>query len=73
MQDLAKLFVWVLRHYEEIDPIILSGQPLTPHHTIHTHTPTHHTHTTHTHTHNTHITHTQWGKRMRYPSKMLLS
>ena len=23
--DLAKLFVWVLREYEEIDPIILSG------------------------------------------------
>lgn len=23
--DLAKLFLWVLREYEEIDPIILSG------------------------------------------------
>ncbi len=25
LQDLAMLFVWVLRHYNEIDPIILSG------------------------------------------------
>ena len=25
MQDLARLFLWTLRHYEEIDPIILSG------------------------------------------------
>ena len=24
--DLAKLFIWVLREYEEIDPIILSGE-----------------------------------------------
>lgn len=24
--DLAKLFVWVLREYNEIDPIILSGK-----------------------------------------------
>jgi GDP-L-fucose synthase len=24
--DLARLFVWVLRHYESIDPIILSGE-----------------------------------------------
>jgi len=23
--DLARLFIWVLRYYEEIDPIILSG------------------------------------------------
>jgi len=26
--DLAKLFLWVLREYKEIDPIILSGEPL---------------------------------------------
>ena len=26
LQDLAKLFVWVVRHYEEIEPIILSGE-----------------------------------------------
>lgn len=25
-RDLAKLFVWTLREYEEIDPIILSGK-----------------------------------------------
>lgn len=25
LQDLAQLFVWVLREYQEIDPIILSG------------------------------------------------
>ncbi len=25
--DLAKLFVWTLREYDEIDPIILSGPP----------------------------------------------
>ena len=24
--DLAKLFLWTLREYEEIDPIILSGR-----------------------------------------------
>ena len=24
-RDLAKLFIWVLREYKEIDPIILSG------------------------------------------------
>jgi GDP-L-fucose synthase len=24
-QDLAKLFLWVLREYNEIEPIILSG------------------------------------------------
>ena len=24
--DLARLFVWVLRHYDEVDPIILSGR-----------------------------------------------
>ena len=24
-RDLAKLFIWVLRDYDEIDPIILSG------------------------------------------------
>jgi len=23
--DLARLFIWVMRNYEEIDPIILSG------------------------------------------------
>jgi len=23
--DLARLFIWVLRNYDEIDPIILSG------------------------------------------------
>jgi len=23
--DLARLFIWVLRNYEEIDPLILSG------------------------------------------------
>ena len=28
-QDLAKLFLWVLRNYEEIDPIILSGMSST--------------------------------------------
>ena len=27
VQDLARLFVWVLKHYDEIDPIILSGIP----------------------------------------------
>ena len=27
-QDLAKLFLWVLRDYEEVDPIILSGRML---------------------------------------------
>lgn len=25
-RDLAKLFIWTLREYEEIDPIILSGK-----------------------------------------------
>ena len=25
-KDLAKLFIWQLREYEEIDPIILSGE-----------------------------------------------
>jgi GDP-L-fucose synthase len=25
-QDLAKLFIWQLREYPEIDPIILSGE-----------------------------------------------
>jgi GDP-L-fucose synthase len=25
-QDLAKLFLWVLREYDEVDPIILSGK-----------------------------------------------
>lgn len=24
--DLAKLFLWVLRNYNEVDPIILSGK-----------------------------------------------
>ena len=24
-QDLARLFIWVLRNYHEVDPIILSG------------------------------------------------
>lgn len=24
--DLARLFVWVLRNYEEVEPIILSGE-----------------------------------------------
>ena len=28
-QDLAKLFLWVLRNYDEIDPIILSGMSST--------------------------------------------
>ena len=27
-RDLAKLFIWTLRKYEDIDPIILSGEPL---------------------------------------------
>ena len=27
-RDLAKLFIWTLREYEDIDPIILSGEPL---------------------------------------------
>lgn len=26
LKDLARLFVWVIRNYEEIDPIILSGE-----------------------------------------------
>ncbi len=25
-RDLAKLFLWVMREYDEIDPIILSGK-----------------------------------------------
>lgn len=25
-RDLAKLFIWTLREYQEIDPIILSGK-----------------------------------------------
>lgn len=25
-KDLARLFVWVLRSYEDVEPIILSGQ-----------------------------------------------
>ena len=25
-QDLARLFIWVLRNYHEVDPIILSGK-----------------------------------------------
>ena len=25
-RDLAKLFIWVLREYDEIDPVILSGK-----------------------------------------------
>lgn len=25
-RDLAKLFIWVLREYEEIDPVILSSR-----------------------------------------------
>ena len=28
LKDLARLFVWVIRNYEEIDPIILSGETL---------------------------------------------
>ena len=28
VKDLARLFVWTLREYEEIDPIILSGQQI---------------------------------------------
>ena len=27
-RDLAKLFIWQLREYEEIDPVILSGASL---------------------------------------------
>jgi len=27
-RDLAKLFIWTLRQYEDIDPIILSGKLL---------------------------------------------
>lgn len=27
-RDLAKLFIWTLREYQEIDPIILSGKYL---------------------------------------------
>ena len=26
--DLARLFIWVLRYYDEVDPIILSGKRL---------------------------------------------
>lgn len=26
--DLAKLFIWVLRHYDQVDPLILSGNIL---------------------------------------------
>lgn len=27
--DLARLFLWVLREYPEVDPVILSGETLT--------------------------------------------
>lgn len=29
-QDLARLFLWVLREYDEVEPIILSGKPCPP-------------------------------------------
>lgn len=29
-QDLARLFLWVLREYDEVEPIILSGKPWLP-------------------------------------------
>lgn len=30
LQDLARLFLWVLREYDEVEPIILSGKPCPP-------------------------------------------
>lgn len=28
VQDLARLFLWVVRNYEEVEPIILSGEAI---------------------------------------------